>query len=132
MSKNIGADEKSTKSALEMGLPLLLSAMSNKASKPEGLNAILNGLAQVGGNNPMDSMANYISGSGSSQGTDMLSSILGSSLQPIQQVVFKSTGLPSDVVGKLLSMALPLVLGSLSKSNPKQSMESDDLSKLLG
>lgn len=132
MSNKIGADDKSTKSALEMGLPLLLGAMSNKASKPEGANAILNGLSQVGSNNPMDSMATYISGPGSSQGTDMLSSILGSSLQPIQQAISKKTGLPSEVVGQLLSMVLPLVMGLMSKSHPKQSMGSDDLSKLLG
>lgn len=132
MSNKVGADEKSTKSALEMGLPLLLGAMSNKASKPEGANEIMSILAQVGSNNPMDSMASYIGGSGSSQGTDMLSSILGSSLQPIQQTISKSTGLPSDVVGQLLSMALPLVLGSMIKSSPKQNMGSDDLSKLLG
>jgi hypothetical protein len=132
MSNKVGADEKSTKSALEMGLPLLLGAMSNKASKPEGANAIMSSLAQVGSNNPMDSMASYIGGAGPSNGTDMLSSILGNSLQPIQQAISKSTGLPQGVVSQLLSMALPLVLGSLSKSSPKQNMGSNDLSKLLG
>ncbi|HPC90022.1 MAG TPA: DUF937 domain-containing protein [Methanothrix sp.] len=132
MSNNIGADEKSTKSALEMGLPLLLGALSAKASKPEGANAIISSLAQVGSNNPLDSMASYIGGSGSSQGTDMLNSILGSSLQPIQQAISKKTGLPTGVVGQLLSMALPLVLGSLTKSSSGQSMGTNDLSKLLG
>jgi len=132
MSNNIGADEKSTKSALEMGLPLLLEAISAKASKPEGANAIISSLAQVGSNNPLDSMASYIGGSGSSQGTDMLNSILGSSLQPIQQAISKKTGLPTGVVGQLLSMALPLVLGSLTKSSSGQSMGTNDLSKLLG
>lgn len=132
MSKQVGADEKTTTSALKMGLPLILGAMSKKASKPEGANAIMGRLAQLGSNNPMDSMASYIGGSGSSQGTDMLSSILGSSLQPIQQAISKSTGMPNGAVGQLLSMALPLVLGSLSKSSPKQNMGSNDLSKLLG
>lgn len=40
--------------------------------------------------------------------------------------------MPPSVVGQLLSMVLPLVLGSLSKNSPKQNMGSDDLSKLLG
>ena len=131
MSNKVGADEKSTKSALEMGLPLLLGAMSNKASKPEGSKAIMSSLAQIGSNNPMDSMASYIGG-GPSQGTDMLSSILGSSLQPIQQAISKNTGLPPAVVGQILAMALPLVLGSMSKNSPKQNMGQDDISKLLG
>lgn len=130
LSNTIGADEKSTKSALEMGLPLLLGAMSNKASKSDGSNAIISSLSQLGGNNPADDMASYIGGSGS-QGTDILSSILGSSLQPIQQAISKKTGLPASVVGQLLSLALPLLLGSLTKSSNKQKMAADDLSKIL-
>jgi hypothetical protein len=132
MSKKVGADEKSTKSALEMGLPLLLGAMSNKASKPEGSNAIINSLSQLGGNNPMDNIASYIGGSGSTQGTDMLSSVLGSGLQPIQQAISSKTGLPASVVGQLLSMALPMLLGSMNKSSSKQGVGQGDLSKLLG
>ena len=131
MSNALGSDEKSTKSALEMGLPLLLGAMSNKASKREGSDAIINSLSQLGGNNPMNDIASYIGGSGSSQGSDMLSSILGSSLQPIQQAISKKTGLPASVVGQLLSMALPILLGSLMKSSSKQSIGQDEISKML-
>ncbi|MGV8175110.1 MAG: DUF937 domain-containing protein [Methanothrix sp.] len=132
MSNKVGADEKSTSSALEMGLPLLLGAMSNRASKPEGSSAIINSISQLGGNNPMDNVAGFLGGSASSQGTDMLSSVLGSSLQPIQQAISSKTGLPASVVGQLLSMALPMLLGSMAKGSPKQSMGQDDLSKMLG
>ena len=47
LSNKVGADEKSTKSALEMGLPLLLGAMSNKASKSDGSNAIMSSLSNI-------------------------------------------------------------------------------------
>jgi len=132
ISKNVGADDKSVKSALEMGLPLLLGAMNNNASKPAGAKAIMSSLGQMGNKNPIDDMANYLNMADSSQGTDMLNSILGSSLQPIQQSISKKTGLPPSVVGQLLAMVLPLVLGSLSKTSGKPSMGSDYLSKLLG
>ena len=130
LSNKAGTDEKSAKSALEIGLPMLLAAMSNKASKSED-SAIISSLSQLGGNNPADDMASYLGGSGS-QGTDILSSILGSSMQPIQQAISKKTGLPASVVGQLLSMALPLLLGSLANSSTKQNIAADDLSKLLG
>lgn len=132
MRNKVGADDKSVKSTLEMGLPLLLGAMNNNASKPEGAKAILNSLAQMGNNNPMDNISSYLGASDSSQGSGMLSSILGSNLEPIQQSISKSTGLPASVVGKILSMALPLVIGSLSKNSAKQNMGAKDLSKLLG
>ena len=53
-------------------------------------------------------------------------------METIQQSISKSTGLPASVVGKILSMALPLVIGSLSKNSAKQNMGAKDLSKLLG
>jgi hypothetical protein len=106
--------------------------MNNNASKPEGAKAIMYSLAQMGNNNPMDNISSYLGASDSSQGSSMLSSILGSNLQPIQQSISKITGLPASVVGKILSMALPLVIGSLSKNSAKQNMGAKDLSKLLG
>lgn len=130
LSNKAGTDEKSAKSALEIGLPMLLAAMSNKASKSEG-SAIISSLSQLGGNNPADDMASYLSGSGS-QGDNILSSILGSSMQPIQLAISKKTGLHASVVGQLLSMALPPLLGSLAKSSAKQNIGSSDLQKLLG
>ena len=45
LSNKAGTDEKSAKSALEIGLPMLLAAMSNKASKSEG-SAIISSLSQ--------------------------------------------------------------------------------------
>lgn len=132
ISKKAGTDDKSTKSVLEMGLPLLLGAMNQKASKPDGAQAILGSMAQMGSNNPMDNMASYLGASDSSQGTSMINSILGSSLQPIEQTISKKTGVPLMVVSKILAIALPLVLGSLTKSSQKQTMGQGDLSKLLG
>jgi hypothetical protein len=130
ISSKVGADEQSTKSALEMGLPLLLGAMSSKASNKDGANAILSGLSDSAKGNSMQDMAKYL-GSSSSFGPGMLNSILGSSMIPIQQSIAKKTGLPQEVVGQLLTMALPLVLGYLTKSSSEKEMKPDDLSKLL-
>ncbi|WP_348303982.1 DUF937 domain-containing protein [Methanothrix sp.] len=91
ISSKVGADEQSTKSAQEMGLPLLLGAMSSKASSKNGANAILSGLSESAKGNSMQDMAKYLGGSSSSFGPGMLNSILGSSMIPIQQSIAKKT-----------------------------------------
>jgi len=136
ISSKVGADDKSTKSALQLGLPLLLGAMSSKASSKDGANAILSGLAEVAKGGQDSSPAKYLGGSGSSFGSDILNTILGSSMMPIQQAIAKKTGLPPAVVGQLLTMAMPLVLGYLTKSSSEkqmkpEEMKPDDLSKML-
>ena len=131
IGKKVGTDDKGVKSTLEMGLPLLLGAMNNSASKPEGLNAIMKGLSQMGNTDPIKNITGFLGASDSAPGSDMLGSILGSSTQPIQQAISKSNGLSSGVVGKILAMVLPLLMGALSK-NLGKNMVPGDLSKLLG
>jgi hypothetical protein len=131
MSSKAGADDKSVESVLGLGLPLLLGAMSNKASEPEGSQTIMNIVSKMSNNNPMDNMTGYMNDPEQFQGSNMLSSILGSNLQPIQQLVSKSTGLPPSAVGQILAMALPLVMGSLSKSVQTQNIKPEGLPGLL-
>jgi hypothetical protein len=131
MSKSAGAEEGSVKSTLEMALPLLLGAMNNKASKPEGMNAIMKSLSQAGTSSPEKDITSFLSAPASVPGSDMLSSLLGSNVQPIQQAISKSNGLPAGVVGKILSMAMPLLMSSLSKNLAKNAGP-EALTKLLG
>jgi hypothetical protein len=131
IGKKAGADDQSVKSTLGMGLPLLLGAMKNSASKLEGMSAIMEGLSQAGNTDPMKNITGSLGASGSVPGSGMLDSILGSNMQPIQQAISKSTGLPTGVVGKILAMALPLLMGSLGKNLGKD-MVPGDPSKLLG
>jgi len=83
ISKSVGGDEPAVKSALSMGLPMLLGAMSNTASKPGGADTLTNMLAQTGGSNPMDNLSGFLGSSAAAGGGGMLTSLLGSQLTPI-------------------------------------------------
>jgi hypothetical protein len=131
IGKKAGADDKSVKSTLEMGLPMLLGAMNKNASKPDGLSAIMKAMSQAGSTDPMKNITGLLGASDSVPGSDMLSSLLGSSTQPISQAISTSSGLSSGIVGKILAMALPLLMSSLSK-NLGKNIAPGDLSKLLG
>jgi len=48
LSKSAGGNDKAVKSALGMGLPLLLGSMSNNASKPGGADVLMKMLTQMG------------------------------------------------------------------------------------
>lgn len=130
ISREVGADDKSVKSALEMGLPLLLGAMNRNANQPEGISAIMKVLAQMGRNDPREGASSRLSGPDPAEGSRMLDSILGSNLEPIKQSISKKTGLPPAAVGKILSIVLPLVLAKLGGSSG-QDMRAEEISKIL-
>jgi len=132
ISKSVGGDERGVQSALGMGLPLIMGSMANTASKPGGADMIKGMLGQMGGSNPMDNMGTFLGSPVASGGSGMVSSLLGSQLAPIQNAISQKTGLPGDVVGKVLAIAVPMVLGSIGKMFAGKKVDQQGLTSLLG
>jgi hypothetical protein len=110
ISKSVGGDEPAVKSALSMGLPMLLGSLSNTTSKPGGTDMLTKMLAQTGGSDPMDNISSFLGSPAAAGGGGMLNSLLGSQLGPIQNAIAQKTGLPPAVVGKVLAIAAPMLM----------------------
>ncbi len=132
ISNSVGGDTNAVKSALSMGLPMLLGSMSNTASKSGGTDMLTNMLAQTGGSDPMDNIGSFLGSSAAAGGGGMLNSLLGSQLTPIQNAIAQKTGLPPAVVGKVLAIAAPMLIGYVGKMVTQQKMDSAGLTSLLG
>jgi hypothetical protein len=132
ISKSVGGDDKAVKSALDMGLPLLLGSMSNNASKPGGADMLMKMMTQTGSSNPMDNISNHLSNPEAAGGSGMVSSLFGSQMVPIQNAISQKTGLSPAAVGKLMAIVTPLLLGSIGKTFMGQNMDPKGLSNLLG
>jgi hypothetical protein len=132
ISKSVGGDEKGVQSALGMGLPLILGSMSNTASKPGGADMITGMLGQMGGSNPVDNLGSFLGSPSAAGGSGMVSNLLGSQMPPIQNAISQKTGLPTAVVGKVLAIAAPMVLGYIGKMFAGKKMDQQGLTSLLG
>ncbi len=132
MSKTVGGDDKAVKSALGMGLPLILGSMSSNASKPGGADMLMKMMTQMGSSNPMDNLSAYLSNPEAAGGSGMVSSLLGSQMVPVQNAISQKTGLPPAAVGKLLAIATPVIMGQVGKMSAEQNMDSKGLPNFLG
>ncbi|MBN1454752.1 MAG: DUF937 domain-containing protein [Methanomicrobia archaeon] len=132
ISKSVGGDETAVKSALSMGLPMLLGSMSNTASKPGGTDMLTNMMAQTGGSDPMANLSGFLGSSAAAGGGGMLNSLLGSQLTPIQNAIAQKTGLPPEVVGKVLAIAAPMLMSYVGKMVTQKEMGNAELTTVLG
>ncbi len=133
ISKSVGGDEKGVQSALSMGIPMLLGSMSDTTSKPGGADMITGMLGQMGGSNPMDNLGSFLgSPTSSTGGSSMVSSLLGSQMVPIQNAISQKSGLPPAIVGKVLAIAAPMVMGYVGKMFAGQKMDQKGLTSLIG
>lgn len=132
ITKAVGGDEKGVSSALGMALPMILGSMSNTASKQGGADMITGMLGQMGGQNPMDNLGGFLGGSAVAGGSSMVSSLLGSQMGTIQNAIAKKTGLPTEIVGKVLAIAAPMVIGYIGKMFAGKKVEPQALTSMLG
>jgi Bacterial protein of unknown function (DUF937) len=77
IGQQIGADQGTTKSAVGMALPMLLSAMGNHAATPDGADAI-NQITQQNDGSILDNLMGFVGNAGAaSMGGALLSQVMG-------------------------------------------------------
>lgn len=132
ISQQIGADEQTTGSALSTAVPLLVSALANNASKPEGAQALHQALAEDHDGSILNDVQGFLGNPQAANGTGILGHILGGQQPAVTQGLAQSTGLDSGQVGQLLQIAAPLLMGALGQQQQQQGLDPGGLSALLG
>ncbi len=138
-SKQFGQDEGKTTSALNTALPLILGAMKNNASTPEGASGLLSALGNdkhSGG--ILDNLGSILGGGGVDQdvlddGAGILGHIFGGKEKKVANAVSKSSGIDMDTAMNILKVAGPLVMGALGKETRKKGIsDQNGIGDLLG
>ncbi|MCF6297815.1 MAG: DUF937 domain-containing protein [Flavobacteriaceae bacterium] len=138
-SKQLGQGEKQTSSALSAALPLILGAMKNNASTPDGAAGLLSAL----GNNKhsggiMDNLGSILGGGGIDKdvlddGAGILGHVFGGKEQNVANAVSKSSGIDMGGAMNILKVAAPLVMGFLGKQTRQQNISNQSgIGNLLG
>lgn len=132
ISKQIGADKSSTSQAMSAVLPLLVSALANNASKPEGAQALQQALAKDHNGSILQNIAGHVSNPQTANGSGILQHVLGAQQSQIQQNLGQSTGMNANQVGQLMELAAPLVMGALGQQQQQQGFDASNLASFLG
>lgn len=138
-SKQFRQDEGKTTIALSTALPLILGAMKNNASTPEGASGLLSALGNdkhSGG--ILDNLGSILGGGEVDQdvlddGVGILGHIFGGKEQKVANEVSKSSGIDMDNAMNILKVAGPLVMGALGKeTRQKDISDQNGIGDLLG
>ena len=131
-SQAIGADSARTKSAVNEALPVLLGALSNKASGNTGLDFLTSLLDKNHDGSVLDDILGMLTGgSAAPQSQAALKSILGGQIPAVANHVAENSGLTSDAVAKLLPMLASVVMGALTKAQSSQNLSGQGLRSFL-
>ena len=132
VSQKIGSDQRTTSSALTAAVPLLVSALANNASKPDGAQALHQALTQDHDGSILNDLSGFLGNPQAANGTGILGHILGDQQPAVTQGLAQNTGLNSAQIGQLLQIAAPLLMGALGQQQQQQGLNPNSLSAFLG
>ena len=136
ISKQLGADEQTTKSAMGAALPMLIGALSRNGADEKGAQGIMGALEKDNHDGSiLDNLGDFLGNKKYDEprsGAGILGHILGGKQERVAQGVSKTSGLSSDATGQLMKMLAPMVLGALGKQKKSAGLGVGDLMGFLG
>lgn len=131
ISQMLGADQTTTNSAIQMALPMILSAMAKNAAQPQGAESLNNALQENHNGGILNNLNGYLNAPDANDGIGILGHIFGQKQGAAAQQVSQNSGLDMGQVAQLLIMLAPIVMGYLGKQKQQANLDSNGLSNLL-
>ena len=132
LSSQVGADQNSTKMALEGAIPSILGAMAKNTQSTQGAEGLLGALDRDHDGSILDDIGGFLGDSNRQQdGDGILKHVLGNNRSNVENSLSTKTGMSASSIAQILKIAAPLVLGYLGKEK-KNSSSGFDISSLSG
>lgn len=130
MGQSVDAKPSQVKQLAQIGVPLLLQALSNNASTKQGVNSLATALDEHK-DDDVSSVSKFLNNVDTSDGAKMLQHILGSKGNQVQNNLAKQTGLNKNQVFGLLVQLAPLVIGALGQEKKEKNLDASAVPSLL-
>ncbi len=131
VSRQIGVSKEKTQQILPEAIALITSALAQNSSSKKGAQALSDALSKDHDgsllNNIVDYIGNYLNG----DGNGILEHVLGSKRTAAESAISKKTGIDPGVIGNLLTMVAPLIMGILGKTQKQQGFDLGGLVDIL-
>ena len=131
LSQHLGADERSTQSALGSALPVLLGALARNTAKSGGAESLDRALGRHDGG-VLDNLTGFLGAPDVDDGNGILGHLLGDRRASVETGVGKASGIDPSMIAKLLPVLAPIVMGALGRQKREKQLDMGGLTNFLG
>lgn len=136
VSQQLGISNTQASGAISAVLPVLMCALGNNASQPQGAQALLGALQNNHSGLDLGSVLGSVLGGGgggaASDGAGILGHIFGGSQQKVESGLAQATQLDSGRTSQLLQILAPIVMAFLAQRLGGGQADAGSLSQALG
>ena len=131
ISQTLGKDESTTGAAVQSALLILLGAMANNSSTPDGAASLLDALDRDHDGGVLDDISGFPGNFNSGDGLGILGHIFRRNLGAVQSGLGQTSGLGAGSAGQLLAMLAPVVMGALGRAQRQEGIDASSLAGYL-
>jgi hypothetical protein len=131
ISQRLGISESAANTAVQVAIPLLLTALARNAAKPEGAESLHQALNRDHDGSIFDNLMGYLGNPQGVNGAGILGHAFGSQQQTVEGNLAQATGLDQSSAGSVLETIAPIVMGALGQAQQQNGLDASGLSNLL-
>jgi len=131
IAQRFGISESKANAAVQIAVPLILTAMARNASQPEGAESLHQAINNDHDGSIFNNLMGYLGNPQSANGAGILGHVFGAQQPVIQNNLAQATGMDQTSAGGLLETIAPLVMGAVGQSQQERGLDSSGLSNLL-
>lgn len=131
IAQRFGISEATANTAIQMAVPLILTAMARNASQPQEAQNLHQAVAKDHDGSIFDNLMGYLGNPQSANGAGILGHVFGNQQPVVQNNLAQATGMDQSTAAGLLETLAPLVMGSLGKAQQENGLDASGLSNLL-
>lgn len=132
ISQRLGISETAANTAVQIAVPLILSALARNAAEPQGAENLHQAISKDHDGSILDNLMGYLGNPESANGAGILGHVFGGQQPTLENNLAQATGMDQSSAGGVLETLAPIVMGALGKEQQEKGLDASDLSNLLG
>ena len=132
IAQRLGISESTAQTAVQLAVPLILSALTRNASQPQGAQALHDAVTSDHDGSILDNLAGYFGNPQAANGSGILGHVFGGQRPAVENQLAQATGIDQNSAGNLLEMVAPLVMGAVGREKQENGLDAQGLSQYLG
>ncbi len=132
IASRLGVSETTANTAVQIAVPLILSALARNASQPQGAQDLHQALTNDHDGSILNNLMGYLGNPQAANGAGILGHVLGDQRSSVENNLAQATGMDQNSAGNLMEIVAPLVMGAVGRTQQQNGMDSSGLAQFLG
>ena len=131
IAQRFGLSEQTANTAVQLAVPLILTALARNASQPDGAASLHQAINNDHDGSIFNNLLGYLGNPQSANGAGILGHVFGSQQSSIENNLAQATGIDPASASGLMQTLAPLVMGAVGQTQQQNGLDAAGLSNML-